>query len=101
MFTRLNLQTKEYTFNPSIAHWKDNKYICAYRRFSRNRIDNNLSNDLNQIKNDSNHPWKGDLWWNSYGGYDNTGIAILNSVYRRTCIPTRYSIPTSSYPYKH
>jgi hypothetical protein len=68
-------------FNPSIAHIKDDLYLCAVRTFSRYKDVNSPNNDLIY---DPNHPWLGSMysktWWNSQvgaGGFDNTKIFIL------------------------
>lgn len=73
-----------YTFNPSIAHWKDNLYLCLYRKFIRYpqlyQKSINYDYSLNP-ETDPNHPWLGGnnsiSWWQSTYGEDTTGICLL------------------------
>jgi hypothetical protein len=63
----LPIENNVYSFNPSIAHWKDNLYLCSYREFVRyrhlfQRSKPNQLPDYNYTINrltDPNHPWLG------------------------------------------
>ena len=79
-----------YTFNPSIAHWKDDLYLCLYRKFVRypelyqtkyNNDGSELYNYAHVPETDPNHPWLGGnnsiSWWQSTYGEDTTGICLL------------------------
>jgi len=80
-----------YTFNPSISYWKDNLYLCVYRRFVRypKLYQNNFKEYTEKSILDPNHPWLGgpmndlpegsqSFFWSTIGfGYDNTGICLL------------------------
>jgi hypothetical protein len=107
-FTNLTLEVDPgvHCFNPSIAHWKGNLFLCCYRAFVRypSQISNQNSNqnsNPNQSSNqtasqpsnqisikstldpvvDPNHPWLGGdksvTWWNTVLGGDGTGFFIL------------------------
>jgi len=62
-----------YIFNPSVARWKDDLYLCAYRIFTRHK--QTSKRDIVHPKFDPNHPWKSDQWWR--GGTDGTKFALL------------------------
>ena len=73
-----------YTFNPSIAHYRDDLYLCSYRAFVRypQILQKTESYDYTEdYVTDPNHPWlggiKGELWWNSEYGYDLTEFVML------------------------
>lgn len=77
-----------YRFNPSISHWKDNLYLCAYRVFARYpELDQRGEDDgitwdyTKQPMLNPNHPWLGGpgarTWWNMGYGYDSTAFALL------------------------
>lgn len=98
-------EKRSFKFNPSIAFYKENKYLCCYRIFGRNRIDNvvdlpvdlfskDVLTDREIINSATNHPWlrgpKGRYWWKSksydedeqkyneqYKGADVTKFAFL------------------------
>jgi len=80
-FTKL-IKEKEnsYTFNPSIALWKDNMYLCCYRNFIRYETVNNKNYNFNPLL-DPNHPWLGGekafTFWNTVDGSDGTGFFIM------------------------
>lgn len=73
-------------FNPSIAYFKKNLYLCLYRKFVRypelyqkgDGYDYSIVDSLN-----INHPWLGgpkssSFWWKSHYGFDKSGIALIN-----------------------
>lgn len=74
-----------YTFNPSLTHWKDDLYLCVYRRFVRypELYQKSTMYDYTDkgFANDINHPWFGGVnsifWFKSLYGFDNTGIVLL------------------------
>jgi len=73
------IEEKGYTFNPSIARWKENLYLCSYRTFIRYKnIDDNKYNPIYA----PNHPWLGGenstTWWKPIDGHDETGFLILS-----------------------
>ena len=58
-----------YCFNPSVAHWHDNYYLCTYRRFTRG-----ISSRIKE----ANHPFLSEPWWKTGElGFDNTALCIL------------------------
>lgn len=72
-------------FNPSIAHFKNNLYLCLYRKFVRFPELKQKNNDYDYSVIDKlniNHPWMGgpnsSFWWKSYYGFDKSGMAILS-----------------------
>jgi hypothetical protein len=74
-----------YLFNPSLAHYKDNLYLCLYRKFVRFPELKQKGDDYDYSVFDKlniNHPWLGgpnsSFWWKSYYGFDKSGIAILS-----------------------
>ena len=87
----LGISPNIYAFNPSIAHWKDNLYLCSYRQFVRyphlfqiGTTDTGITYNYTTDKfRDPNHPWFGkcsSLRWNhipAFGGFSNTRIAII------------------------
>jgi hypothetical protein len=87
---KLDIPPNVYAFNPSIAHWKDDLYLCTYRQFVRypnlfqkSTTDTGIPYDYTRDKfTDPNHPWFGKcrhLRWNykAGGGFDNTRISII------------------------
>ncbi len=76
-----------YTFNPSVAHWKEDLYLCVYRVFTRNfPAENAYRKNLLNPMQDPNHPWLStpkSCWWNPRclpledPGYDITKLIIL------------------------
>ena len=73
-----------YVFNPSIAHYRDDLYLCSYRAFVRypQILQKSETYDYTEeYITDPNHPWlggiKGDLWWNPEYGYDLTEFVML------------------------
>ncbi len=74
-----------YSFNPSVAHWKDDLYLCVYRVFTRKASEKR--NEKHPIE-DNNHPWLGGpgnpCWWapkckGMEGGYDASKFVILKT----------------------
>jgi hypothetical protein len=69
-----------HCFNPSIAHWKGDLYLCCYRAFVRypnqRKIEQKLDPEV-----DPNHPWLGGdqsvTWWNTVVRGDGTGFFIM------------------------
>jgi len=63
-----------FFFNPTVAHWKDNLFLCAYRGVSRNIKAQKVDPEF-----DPNHPWKGGpgskFWWKTK--VDSTFFSIL------------------------
>jgi len=80
-FTNL-LKEKEnsYSFNPSIAHWKNNFYLCCYRNFNRYKNIHGKNYNFNPLF-DPNHPWlggnRGSTFWETVDGSDGTGFFIM------------------------
>jgi hypothetical protein len=71
-------QRNVYSFNPSIARWKDNIYLCAYRSFIRYKdVDSKRYDPLF----DPNHPWLGGnnstTWWRTIDGKDQTCFFLM------------------------
>ena len=73
-----------YKFNPSIAYWKEDFYLCVYRRFVRYPTLNQRGPTYNYTLDpltDPNHPWLGGVpsatFFNPAYGYDSIGICIL------------------------
>lgn len=71
-----------YNFNPSIAKWKGNFYLCAYRSFVRYKNIPGKKYNVNPLF-DPNHPWLGGTesttWWKTTAnGEDGTGFFIMN-----------------------
>lgn len=70
-----------YNFNPAVAHWKDDLYLCAYRNFSRG-VESTKSHDKIPIVDDPNHPWLGGAgsatWWGGENRRDQTGFLIMS-----------------------
>jgi len=81
-FTHLTLELDPgvHCFNPSIAHWKADLYLCSYRAFVR-YPNQQKSTRLLDPQVDPNHPWLGGnqsvTWWNTVLGGDGTGFCIL------------------------
>ena len=81
-FTNLTFERDPgvHCFNPSIAHWKGNLYLCCYRAFVR-YPNQQKSAKLLDPEVDPNHPWLGGdqsvTWWNTVLGGDGTGFCIL------------------------
>jgi len=71
---------RSFVFNPSVAHWKDDLYLCVYRIFSRGFLTPRESDKTKDI----NHPWFEKAVWDfNYGnrfGRDEPGIALLKIV---------------------
>lgn len=71
-------KTNVYSFNPSIARWKDNIYLCAYRSFVRYKDVNSKRFDP---LFDPNHPWLGGnnskTWWRTIDGKDQTCFFLM------------------------
>lgn len=69
-----------YNFNPSIARWKNNLYLCAYRSFHRESQLNLIPEKYEDILKDPNHPWFGGpetpTWWKQ--GNDWTSFFIMS-----------------------
>lgn len=65
-----------FIFNPSIAHWRKNLYLCVYREFTRNRKPSGKP-----IERNRNHPWykgtEGGCWWDCGDGHDYTRMCLL------------------------
>jgi hypothetical protein len=91
-FTRiLPIPANVYPFNPSIAHWRDNEYLCSFREFVRyphlfqKGASGGVAYDYSiNTEQDPNHPWLGggncrDLFWQwgVGGGFDNTKMVVL------------------------
>lgn len=73
-----------HVFNPSIAHWKNDLYLCVYRRFVRYSdiySKKNIHDYTADPLTDPNHPWLGGdrstVFWKTPYGYDNTHIVLL------------------------
>lgn len=74
---------KTYVFNPSVAHWKENLYLCVYRVFTRAL---KAPKELDRTK-DKNHPWLDTKqayksrwnpgWGGELDGRDCTGCVVL------------------------
>lgn len=67
-------------FNPSVARWYNDYYVCVYRVF--NRYGRYCSDDIYKDQKDpeysDDHPWKKDKFWRiNHGGYDLTKVVIL------------------------
>lgn len=62
-----------FCFNPSVAHWKDDYYLCSYRRFSR-AIDDRRR-DVPWVN--KNHPWVPPEWDPGFHRGDETAICLL------------------------
>ena len=91
-FTRiLPVPVNVYPFNPSIAHWRDDEYLCSFREFVRypllfqTGVSGGVRYDYStRTETDPNHPWLGfdhcrNLFW-QYGvggGFDNTKMALV------------------------
>ena len=85
----LPINNNVYSFNPSIAHWKDNLYLCSYREFVRyrhlfQRGTTNTGITYNYTVNrivDPNHPWLGGAKEICYtkilDGFDDTKMCII------------------------
>lgn len=80
----LSENSNMYLFNPSIAHWRNDLYLCVYRRFIRypKLYQKTTKYNYSEIPTrDPNHPWLGGIgsetWWKSFYGQDNTGIVLL------------------------
>lgn len=74
-----------YAFNPTIAHYKDDLYICAFRGFVRYPNLHQVGDSYNYSKDpysDPNHPWLGgdasSVWWKKSYGDDTTRFCILH-----------------------
>lgn len=71
---------RAFVFNPSVAHWKDDLYLCVYRVFTRAILNAGRKYDRTT---DKNHPWFSDAFWDqtpSWGndkGRDSIGCVIL------------------------
>lgn len=61
-----------YPFNPSVAHWKDDLYLCCYRIFSRGK--EARDRDIVHPEQDPNHPWMS-RW--KIKGTDGTRFVLL------------------------
>lgn len=73
---------KTFVFNPSVAHWKDDLYLCVYRVFSRGFKPYRETQKPKDRRFDKNHPWFVNAPWdyeygNQSGGRDDLGCAIL------------------------
>lgn len=70
-----------YNFNPSIAHWKEDLYLCSYRSFIRYKDFPFLPKYADEHLTDPNHPWLGGpgskTWWSNIDGKDNTSFFIM------------------------
>jgi hypothetical protein len=81
-FTNLTheLDPGVHCFNPSIAHWKGDLYLCCYRAFVRYPNQRKIKEKLDP-EVDPNHPWLGGdqsvTWWNTVVGGDGTGFFIM------------------------
>ena len=81
-FTNLTFESDPgvHCFNPSIAHWKGNLFLCCYRAFVR-YPNQQKSTKLLDPEVNPNHPWLGGdqsvTWWNTVLGGDGTGFCIL------------------------
>jgi hypothetical protein len=87
--SKLPIENNVYSFNPSIAHWKDNLYLCSYREFVRyrhlfQRSKPNQSTDYNYTINrltNPNHPWLGGIKEicvrKIIDGFDDTKMCII------------------------
>jgi len=85
----LPINNNVYSFNPSIAHWKDDLYLCSYREFVRYRSlfqrgTTNTGITYNYTVNkivDPNHPWLGGAKEICYtkilDGFDDTKMCII------------------------
>jgi hypothetical protein len=79
--TRVLAKTNnEILLNPSIAHWKDDLFLCSYRVYIR-YPGLNTSEYVNDPISNPNHPWlggdKSTTWWQSKQGYDQTRLSLL------------------------
>ena len=86
-----------YTFNPSIAHWKDDLFLCAYRTFVRYPKLKQTGKDYDYTRHpnqDPNHPWlgsdKSETWWYSYDGKDETKLSLLSIKSEKTKSVKKY-----------
>ncbi len=81
-FTNLTFEVDPgvHCFNPSIAHWRGNLFLCCYRAFVRYPNQQKTKQILDP-ELDPNHPWLGGdqsvTWWNTVLGGDGTGFCIL------------------------
>ena len=82
-FTDIIPESKNtYNFNPSVANWKENLYLCSYRSFNRYKEFPFNPKYANEHLTDPNHPWLGGpgstTWWNNdINGKDSTSFFIM------------------------
>ena len=76
----LSKEVGEVLLNPSIAHWKNDLFLCSYRIYIRYQGLDTKQYEEDPITN-PNHPWLGGegatTGWQSPTGYDETRIVLL------------------------
>jgi hypothetical protein len=78
----LSQKKGEILFNPAIAHWKGDLFLCAYRVFIRYKdTSTRRKKTIIDPLHNPQHPWMGgpgsEFYWQSKSGYDETRIVLL------------------------
>jgi hypothetical protein len=94
----LNSELSERVFNPAIVWLYGNKFLCAYRTFSRYpSID---IEPMEELYFDPQHPWAGGAgaktWWDKYKGYDQTRFCLLKIKGDSITVKKRYILQLPS-----